>query len=410
MRPCRRRHRCAPCVQGRRRSRRRRTATKRPARPAPPNRRCPCTADCGRFSCWRSPQRAAQAEAIAVVAQPNRGQREEQGAAMQGGHRAQHAGLAIGHPGLRQHDELEVDDEAQQSKQQIPVAGTARAAGRQADAEQGHVDAAQDHAEAPGQFALVLGPGAAHQVQGRHRLGRQLAVARHGLAVGQHPVLLEPGEALVAGLELGFIALPVVQHEEAVLAFNLQPSAGRGGHRFPVVLNPEDEHIAARRGVVLSALDEEDPAAIARGLELAGRHARQVAALLVLVQQFGTVAIAPGPDDELQHDDREQHRPGHPQHRLHEARQRDATGEPDGHLGLPIQAAERQDDGDEQRQREDGRKRRQGGIAHQQHDVLGRNIAAGGLADVADQHRSQHDGQDDHQRDAEALGQLGPRR
>ena len=47
------------------------------------------------------------------------------------------------------------------------------------------------------------------------------------------------------------------------------------------------------------------------------------------------------------------------------------------------------------------------GIAQQQHDVLRRHASYRGLAERADQHHRQHDGQDDDQRRTEAARQIG---
>ena len=96
-------------------------------------------------------------------------------------------------------------------------------------------------------------------------------------------------------------------------------------------------------------------------------------------------------------------------HRPRETRQRNAAGEPDRHLRLAVAPPERHDDGDEQRQHEDGGQVGDGGVAHQQHHVLRGDIAAGGLAERLDQREREHDGQDDHQRDPETARQLGPR-
>ena len=67
---------------------------------------------------------------------------------------------------------------------------------------------------------------------------------------------------------------------------------------------------------------------------------------------------------------------------------------------------ERADDGDEQRQAEDRRQVAEHGVAHHQHDVARLDAAAGRQAERADQHHRHHDGQDHHQRRAEAARQL----
>ena len=56
------------------------------------------------------------------------------------------------------------------------------------------------------------------------------------LGVGQDLVLLEARQALLAGLELGLVALAVVQHEEAVLLVADDDRCGHGdvlGHELP---------------------------------------------------------------------------------------------------------------------------------------------------------------------------------
>jgi hypothetical protein len=78
-------------------------------------------------------------------------------------------------------------------------------------------------------------------------------------------------------------------------------------------------------------------------------------------------------------------------------------------MGQAVETTQRDDDGDEERQDQHGRQVGNGRVAHQQHDVLRCDIAAGCLAQRTDQRRRQHDGQDDHQGDAKALGQFGPR-
>ena len=167
-----------------------------------------------------------------------------------------------------------------------------------------------------------------------------------------------------------------------------------------------NEDIARIDAVAALAFDEEHPATVARGLEHARRHPRQVGALLVAVAQFGAHPVAPGPDEHHQQQDHQQHRPAGAQHRAHETRQPDAAGKPDRHLALAVHAAERDDDGDEQRQRQHRRQVSERDVAQHQHHVLRRDRATGRLAQGADQHHRDDDGQDHHQGRAERARQL----
>ena len=86
------------------------------------------------------------------------------------------------------------------------------------------------------------------------------------------------------------------------------------------------------------------------------------------------------------------------QHRPDEAPQRDAAREPDRHLAAAVHARQRRDDGDEERQGEQGRQVAEADVAEQQQDVLRRDPAEGGLAEVPDEHDRQHDRQEHDQR------------
>ena len=89
---------------------------------------------------------------------------------MDGQQHRPHARLAGRDPRLRQVDEVEVDDEGEQSQQQVPAARAARVGRRQSDRQQQQVRGAEHQSDAPGEFAL----------EGRGRLAQQLARAARG--------------------------------------------------------------------------------------------------------------------------------------------------------------------------------------------------------------------------------------
>jgi len=94
---------------------------------------------------------------VAVVAPPEQDHRDRKRAAVGEQQRDAHAELAAGDPGLRQVDDVVVDDEGEQREQQVPVAGAARIGLGQADREQQQVRAAQHQAHAPDELALEFG-------------------------------------------------------------------------------------------------------------------------------------------------------------------------------------------------------------------------------------------------------------
>jgi hypothetical protein len=200
------------------------------------------------------------------------------------------------------------------------------------------------------------------------------------------------------------LPLAALENHVALVAAHFDAAVARRGHGLAVAPPIEHEHVARAAVVGRVTLDEEGAAAVGRGLELARRDARDVGAALVALAQLVDLPVAPGPDEQRQQCDHQQQWCRQPQHGPGEAQQADAAGEPDHHLAVAVHARQRRDDGDEQRQAEDGRQVLQRDVAEQQHDVLGGDRAARGLAQRADQEHRDHDGQDDDERRAE-----GPR-
>ncbi len=221
-----------------------------------------------------------------------------------------------------------------------------------------------------------------------------------------HPVAFEAGQRAHAGLAVGLGALAGVELQHPVGALGQQLAAARRHHAFQWRLAGQHKHVVAFHALLAGAVDKEHPAAVTRGLEHAGRHARQVAALLVAAAQLGAALVAPGPDEQQQRAHHHQHRPGHAQHRPHKAAQPQAAGKPDRHLAVAVHAAQRHHHRHEQAQGQHRRQVAQRGVAQQQHHVFGRHRATSGQPQGADQHHRDDDGEDDHQGGTEAAGQL----
>ena len=152
--------------------------------------------------------------------------------------RGAHAEPAAGDPGLRQVDEVVVDDEAEQREQQVPVAGAARIGGRQADAEQQQVGAAEHQAEAPGQLALVARRRLAQQVDAcRARRRRQRSARAQRALAGQHAVGLEARQRLLAVVQVLLVALARSSTRKRSSPSTLDAAAARRGHRLAVGLS-----------------------------------------------------------------------------------------------------------------------------------------------------------------------------
>ena len=248
--------------------------------------------------------------------------------------------------------EVEVDDEAEQREQQVPVAGAARVDVRQADGQQQQVDGCQHQPEAPDQFALVARRGRAHQLGGVDASWPAARCARRkALIVDQHAIALEARDGRLAGAGVDVVALAAFEHQEALVALHLDAPATRRGHGFQrrpcSTATKTLRTLTSSRG---SRSTKKTRCPSRRALEHARRDARQVRALRIAVAQLAAVAVDPGPDERQQQRDHQQHRPAGAQHRPHEARQVEAAGEPDRHLAVAVHAAQRDDDGDEQRQ------------------------------------------------------------
>ena len=204
-----------------------------------------------------------------------------------------------------------VDDEGEQREQQVPVAGAARVGGRQADAQQQQVGGAEHQAEAPGQLALVARRRPPQQVERAPARGGSVVGARQRALAGQHAVAARSATASSRRcVESCSLRWPRSSTQEAVVADVLD--AGRCAaevtdSRVGCVVRMKT--LRPVRAVGRVALDEEHAAAVARGLELARRDARQVGALLEALAQFDAALVLPGPDEQHQQADDEQHRP-----------------------------------------------------------------------------------------------------
>ena len=110
-------------------------------------------------------------------------------------------------------------------------------------------------------------------------------------------------------------------------------------------------------------------AAAGRLLELAGRHARGRRAAVALLQLLGLL-VRPGPDDQRQQRDHQQHRPAKRNSGRTKRRQAAAAANQITISLSPVHARQRADDGDEQRQRQHGRQVAQRGVAHHHQHVL----------------------------------------
>jgi hypothetical protein len=198
-----------------------------------------------------------------------------------------------------------------------------------------------------------------------------------------------------------------IELQDALVALVDQLARLRDGHRLARGLVGDDEDVAAAAGLLVAGLlDEEDAMAVGGGLELARRGAHHVGALLVARAQVVGLAVAPGPDDQHEARDHDQHRPARLKHRLHEAGESDSRGEPDRHLALAVHAPQAEDDADEQRQGEHRGQVAEREEAEDEDDVLRRHRAIGRQAQRADQEIREDDGQEDHQRGAETPRQF----
>ena len=214
-----------------------------------------------------------------MVTPPQQRQRQPEGRAVQAQQRSRQPDPTAGHPGLRQVDQIQVNDKGQQGKQQIPVAGPPRVGGRQADAQQHEVGCSQQHADAPAELPLTACRWLANQRQGGRRLGRQVGGRSNGPFARQDAVGLEAGQHALAAALVDIVALPAVEHEEGLVAFAAQAAGAGRGDRLAAFGLGQDEDIARFRGISAVgalAFDEEDPLAVARGLEHTRRDARQV--------------------------------------------------------------------------------------------------------------------------------------
>jgi hypothetical protein len=262
------------------------------------------------------------------------------------------AELAACHPGCAEVDQVVVDDEAEQRQQQVPVAGAARVGRRQADAQQHQVGGTEEQAETPRQFTLVAQRRLVEQVDRAHGPWRLRLGALECTLAGEHAVAVEIRQRLVPVAAVGLVALTALEHHPALVVDGLQsPALGRR-HRLTAAIVGQDEDIACIDRLGALALDEEDALAVARRLEDAGRDARQIRALFIALAQLAALPVPPRPDEQHQQHHHQQHRPAHAQDRAHEAVQRHAAGKPDRHLAVAVHAAQADDDGDEQRQRQ----------------------------------------------------------
>ncbi len=309
-------------------------------------------------------------------------------------------------PGLRQIDQVVVGEEREDREQQVPVAGMARIGRRDADAEQQHVGGGEDQADTPDDLGAV-GRRRIAQQRRRRQCPRQAGTGAFERALARlHRVGLEARDRLVAVGRVLLVALALAQDQEASFGIVLDRARLGRRHRLDIAARGDDQDVAAARRLARPAFEEEGALAVGGGLELARGDAREVGAALELVLQQCTALVLPWPDEEREHGDDEQHRPAGAQHRPDEASQRNAAREPDRHFAAAVHARQRRDDGDEERQREQRREMAEADVGEQQQDVLRRDPAERGLAEVPDEHDGQHDRQDHDQRAAEVAREL----
>ncbi|MPN24510.1 hypothetical protein SDC9_171909 [bioreactor metagenome] len=151
-----------------------------------------------------------------------------------------------------------------------------------------------------------------------------------------------------------FQTLAVEEQRHALAVLDFQLRALGGNHGLLGGLAGRNEDVVGRCGLGRVAVDEEHARAIGRFLELAGRDAVHVAALLILRFQFLNLLIGPRPDDQRQRGDGQHHRPGKAQQRRQQVHQATAAGEPDDHLAVAVHAREYPHDGNEQAKAQNG--------------------------------------------------------
>ncbi len=332
--------------------------------------------------------------------------RQRQRAAVQRDHEGAQAQAARPYPVLSEGHEVVIDHEGEKREHQAGAARGARVGAGHGQPQYHEVERGQRQAEAPPEF------GAEHRVAGGEQLRRAAGLHRGvvagaaGGAADARAVLGELADLQPRLVQRGFQALPVAQQGHALAALRFQARAAGRGDGLAAVLAGGDEHVGGLLVVRRLAVDEEHAGTVGRLLEFARGDAVHVAALLVLHLELLDLLVGPGPDQQRQRGDRQDHRPGEAQQRRQQVQHAAPAREPDDHLAFAVHARQGADHGHEQAEGEDGGQLAEHGEAHHEHHVRGVHAAARRLAERADQHHGHDHGDQHHQRRSEAAGQF----
>jgi hypothetical protein len=237
--------------------------------------------------------------------------------------------------------------------------------------------------------------------------GSARAVA--GSITRPRPLELDDPEIGAAGRAL--VAPAVLEHDvaRAVGSF-LEARHARERRRVLLVVDRVQEDVADRAVERVDALEEHDEVRARELAEQPRRDERELVARLELALELDLAPLGPRRQEQRKRDDRDEERRREPQDRLQQRGQRLARRHPHDHLAVAVPARQREQHGQEQRDREQDVQVEQGVEAEQRQDSVGRDRAAGRAGEQAQHEIGEQDRRQDDEQPDRRGGQLAHER
>ena len=189
-----------------------------------------------------------------------------------------------------------------------------------------------------------------------------------------------------------FVPAAVAQDDEAVAVRGfLQRPRARDRRDVLALLDRVQEDIANGAVERVDALDEDHEIGTAELAKEAGREQRDLVAGLELPLVLELALFRPRREEERQDQDRNEERGGKPEYRPQPSGEPLARGKPDDHLAVAVPAGEREQHGDEDRDRQQNVEIEQRVEAQQRQDALRRDDATGRAGQQAEHQVGEQD-------------------
>jgi hypothetical protein len=306
--------------------------------------------------------------------------------------------LALRDQALHDVEAVGVEQVEERGREKVERAAEARIDVRERDRQQRQDQREDGHRDAPEQLgALGVAVGQREHL-GRDRLARGRERARDR-RLEHAPEALELDDAEVRAAGAALVAAAVLQHDVArSVGACLEPRDARHGRLVLRLVDRVQEDVADRPVEGVDALDEDDDLRPPELAEEARRDERELVARLELALELELPLLGPGRQEQRQGDDRDQERRREQHDRPQERRQRLSRGLPDDHLAVAVPARERQQHGQEDRDRQQDVEPGEGVEAQEREDAVGGHGAAGRLREQAQHQVGEQDGGQDQEK------------